>query len=175
MQLLEEKHKEEVRLYQIQLSQNEQQIQSLEARFQRQEDRRVQIAQQLHKVMEAQWVEALKIINNTKSPVLPSSRDVNAIDQLNSLRSKSHSNLEQVLSMNLKNEDEKNQSYMENSEVMGSTSSIIADDSRGYSANIENETPLIKRPPRSKKQMEAEIQKYLQLVSIISTKAPTNQ
>lgn len=187
VQLLEERHKEEVRLYQAQLSQNEQQMQNLQTKFQQHQERKVQIAQQLHKVMEAQWIEALKILNNSRSPVLPNSNDFSTIDQLNSLRCQSQINFEELLSLNAKNEPAESDNrpkilkpegqYNQNNnnntiDPVDSISSIIEDDGnegglRFYQPS-EEETPISSRPAKNKKQSEHELQKYIQLVGSYS-------
>lgn len=158
VQLLEEKHKEEVRLYQVQLSQNEQQIQNLQTKFQQQQERKSQLAQQLHKVMEAQWLEALKIINNTKSPVPQNNKDFSTIDQLNSLRSKSQLDFEELLKASETKivKPEANKGV----ETVESVSSLIEDE-RGFVA-FNEDTPH--RPQKNKKQTEQELQKYIQMV-----------
>lgn len=162
-----------MRLYQLQLSQNEQHIQSLQSRLQEQQERKAHIAQQLHNVMEAQWREAIKIINNTKSPILPNSSDFSTIDQLNSLRSKSHLNLDQLLSFNTRNDQPVAEVKYRKSGVsnrptnvdgLGSISSVIDDNFRNLAYGAE--TPVTSKPEKSKKQeAEHELQKYIQLVS----------
>lgn len=169
-----------MRLYQLQLSQNEQHIQNLQCKLQDQQERRAHIAQQLHNVMEAQWREAIKIINNTKSPVFPNSNDFSTIDQLNSLRSKSHLNLDQLLSFNTKNDQhlvetksrkaaESNYNHRAtNIDALGSVSSVIEDNYRDHLPyQLPAETPVTSKPQRNKKQeAEHELQKYIQLVSL---------
>lgn len=126
--------------------------------------------------MEAQWREAIKIINNnTKSPTFSNSHDFSTIDQLNSLRSKSHVNLDQLLSLNTKNdqpvvEAKCRQSGAANHETnadrLGSVSSVINDNFRHASYQLPTETPVTSKPQKSKKQeAEHELQKYIQLVS----------
>ncbi|XP_065169729.1 filamin A-interacting protein 1-like isoform X2 [Atheta coriaria] len=97
VQLLEEKQKEEIKYYQMQLQQAQQQITTQESKLKHFNERRTALAHQLHKVMEVQWMEALKIINNTKSPYNSTPIDT-TLDQLKSLKVKSHNNLEEVLS-----------------------------------------------------------------------------
>lgn len=129
--------------------------------------------------MEAQWLEALKIINNTKSPVMPNANDFSTIDQLNSLRSQSHTNLEKLLSLNLKGEgggDHKEDGKMHgfsqqntnSGDLLGSTSSVIEDDGRGHARHFAaySETPVSSKDQKRKKQTESELQKYIQLVNI---------
>lgn len=128
--------------------------------------------------MEAQWLEALKIINNTKSPVLPNANDFSTIDQLNSLRSQSHTNLEKLLSLNLKSdgggdnkEEGKVQGFSQQNtnsgDMLGSTSSVIEDDGRGHARHFAaySETPVSSKMQKGRKPNESELQKYIQLVS----------
>lgn len=93
IKLLEERHNEEVRLHQVKLSQALQQ-------------KKTDMAKQLDRVTEAQWLEVLKIINNGKSPTVSNNPDV-TINQLNILKTKSHSNLEEVLSVDSVDDQEK--------------------------------------------------------------------
>lgn len=165
VQLLEEKHKEEVRLYQVQLSQNEQQIQNLQTKFQQQQERKALLAQQLHKVMEAQWLEALKIINNTKSPLPQNSKNFSTIDQLNSLRSKSQLDFEELLNVSetkiLKPEGQ----YAANKggvEAVESVSSLVEEERGFVAVNADGQF----RSQKNKKQTEQELQKYIQMVGV---------
>lgn len=150
IQLLEEKHKEEVRLYQVQLSQNEQQVQNLQAKFQQQQNRKTQLIEQLHKVMEAQWLEALKIINSSKSsPIATNTINFSTIDQLSTLKSKSYLDFEELLNINeAKNANEGR------IETVESCSSLVEGD-KGQS----------QRSPKNTKQSEQELQKCMQMVS----------
>lgn len=66
--LIEEKHKEEIRLYDLQFNQMKQQIHLLQSKLEHYHNRQSNIAQELHHVMEAQWLQAIKIINNNNSP-----------------------------------------------------------------------------------------------------------
>ncbi|XP_034244811.1 uncharacterized protein LOC117647240 isoform X2 [Thrips palmi] len=62
--LLEQKHSEELRLMQLQLTKASRQIQELETRLAAHEKRSSTIAERLHGVMENQWREALNIISS---------------------------------------------------------------------------------------------------------------
>lgn len=62
MQLLEEKHVEELQLYKLQLAQAMQQVSDLEAKLQGYNSRKSEMVDKLHCVMETQWQEALRII-----------------------------------------------------------------------------------------------------------------
>lgn len=62
--LLEQKHAEELRLMQLQLTKASRQIQELETRLAAHEKRSSKIAERLHGVMENQWREALNIISS---------------------------------------------------------------------------------------------------------------
>ncbi|XP_046419287.1 cytadherence high molecular weight protein 2-like isoform X2 [Neodiprion fabricii] len=61
--LLEEKHKEEKRLYEIQLAQAMQQVSMLNTKLNSQHANKTQLAEQLHSVMQRQWQQALQIIS----------------------------------------------------------------------------------------------------------------
>uniref|UniRef100_A0A1Y1LAT1 Centrobin n=1 Tax=Photinus pyralis TaxID=7054 RepID=A0A1Y1LAT1_PHOPY len=147
--LIEEKHKEEVKLYNLQLSKMRQQIDTLQSKFQQQQERKSHIAKQLHKVMEAQWLEALKIINS-KSPIIPQERSTTTIDQLNSLKSKSYNNVEEILHGEEPHpfEAEKN----------------LASPKDYDDLNLSATTPLTSRPQKTRQQLDQEMQKYIQMV-----------
>ncbi|XP_067000630.2 uncharacterized protein [Anabrus simplex] len=72
VRLLEEKHKEELQLYKLQLTQATQQISQLQVRLQSYSNKKTEIVEKLQGVMEAQWKEALRIIGGS-SPVVSSS------------------------------------------------------------------------------------------------------
>ncbi|XP_033334310.2 centriole duplication and spindle assembly protein centrobin [Megalopta genalis] len=61
--LLEEKHKEEIRLCELQLAQTLQKSAILETQLNSQRATKSQLAEQLHSVMQKQWQQALKIIS----------------------------------------------------------------------------------------------------------------
>ncbi|XP_066591174.1 uncharacterized protein [Prorops nasuta] len=63
--LLEEKHREEKRLHEIQLAQALQKSNLLESQLNTQRATKSQLAEQLHSVMQQQWQQALKIISST--------------------------------------------------------------------------------------------------------------
>lgn len=138
--MLEEKHSEEIRLYGAKLGHANQRIESLESKLQEQTQRRDKIAQQLHKIMEVQWLEAIKLLNNNK---MPSSPDIYN-DQFNQLKSKSYSNLEELLSPKESPEDDRQY----NKELVQSV----------------DETPVNSKPHKSRQQIESELQKYVQMV-----------
>jgi len=62
VQLLEEKHAEELKLYKLQLAQAVQQVSELEAR-------KSEMVEKLHSVMETQWQEAMHIFDEN-SPLV---------------------------------------------------------------------------------------------------------
>ncbi|KAI4499050.1 hypothetical protein M0802_005916 [Mischocyttarus mexicanus] len=68
--LLEEKHKEEKRLYELQLAQATQKSSLLEMHLNSQRANKSQLAEQLHSVMQKQWQQALHIISggNIENP-----------------------------------------------------------------------------------------------------------
>lgn len=61
--LLEEKHKEEKRLCELQLAEALQKSSFLEAQLNSQRATKSQLAEQLHSVMQKQWQQALRIIS----------------------------------------------------------------------------------------------------------------
>lgn len=61
--LLEEKHKEEKRLYELQLAQALQRSSILETHLNSQRATKSQLAEQLHSVMQKHWQQALNIIS----------------------------------------------------------------------------------------------------------------
>ncbi|XP_059058573.1 repetitive organellar protein [Achroia grisella] len=61
--VLEEKQREEVKLYRLQLAQASEKISLLESKLESHRRRRGQIATQLHGVMESQWRQALRILS----------------------------------------------------------------------------------------------------------------
>lgn len=69
MQLLEEKHMEELQLYKLQLAQTVQQASHLEAKLQGYNSRKSEMVEKLHSVMETQWQEALRIVSGN-SPLV---------------------------------------------------------------------------------------------------------
>lgn len=92
--LIEEKQKEQIRLHELQKDQLKQQINVLQNKLESYHARQSNIAQELHNVMEAQWIEALRIINNNKTPVVDnfegkaqkeSKTDLETIDEINKI------------------------------------------------------------------------------------------
>ncbi|GJQ83172.1 hypothetical protein Trydic_g18199 [Trypoxylus dichotomus] len=169
IRLLEEKHNEEVRLYQVKLSQAQQQIEDLQSRLNLQYQKKTDMAKQLHRVMEAQWLEALKIINNGRSPMVVQNDQDMTINQLNVLKTKSHHNLEEVLSMDGMEEHREKPNKFKEAIVIPplnlgtSTSSIQQNNLDHHSFSLNMETPLSSRF-KSKQQVEMDLQKYVQLL-----------
>ncbi|XP_049809715.1 uncharacterized protein LOC126252813 [Schistocerca nitens] len=62
VKLLEEKQQDEMKLYKIQLAQANQQLEKLQAQLQLQTKHRNELLEQLHDAMEAQWQEALRMV-----------------------------------------------------------------------------------------------------------------
>lgn len=157
---MEEKHKEQLKLYQIQLSSSQQEIENLRTKLRQQLDNRQNIAQELRKVMEANWLEALKIINNGKgkSPVIL--QDKSATDQLKSLKSKSYNNLEEILFLkdDLVTQDVK---PVKNDNMVSESLSSVNDDSF---VNKMVETPLSSRGKDNHQPTDSELQKYIHMV-----------
>lgn len=70
MNLLEEKHKEEKRLYEIKLAQASQKFSVLGAQLNNQQANKNQLVEQLHSVMQKQWQQALKIVSGGNTDIL---------------------------------------------------------------------------------------------------------
>ncbi|KAK9882211.1 hypothetical protein WA026_019724 [Henosepilachna vigintioctopunctata] len=94
--LLEQKHQEEMQLKDVRTAHMEQRVRDLENKLERQLDRKEDLMKQLRRVMEAQWAEAMRIINTGRSPVPPDDSS-STIDKLQSLHSKSYHNMEALL------------------------------------------------------------------------------
>ncbi|XP_077286117.1 centriole duplication and spindle assembly protein centrobin [Arctopsyche grandis] len=62
--ILEEKHREEIKFHKVQLNKSKQTIQLLQDKLTSYKSKRGEMAAQLHSVMENQWQEALKILTN---------------------------------------------------------------------------------------------------------------
>lgn len=104
IKLMEEKHEEEKRLYDIQMMQYRQKIDEQHKQLDQIQEKRIHLAKQLQKMMESQWNEAMRILINGKTPTFPLEKADNSdktIDQLNSLKTKSYNNLEEVFSKDL--------------------------------------------------------------------------
>ncbi|XP_049870944.1 centrobin [Pectinophora gossypiella] len=78
--VLEEKQREEIKLYRLQLAQASEKIGLLENKLDTYRRRRGQIASQLHSVMESQWRQALLILTNGNPSV--SSLDLTRADSV---------------------------------------------------------------------------------------------
>ncbi|XP_060526547.1 CAP-Gly domain-containing linker protein 1 isoform X2 [Cylas formicarius] len=65
IKLLEEKHQEEVRLYQLQIVQLRKELEHLQTKLAHLPEKRAQIAKQLQKVMESQFNEAIKMMSSS--------------------------------------------------------------------------------------------------------------
>lgn len=64
LKLLQEKQKEEVELYRIQLANATKKIEDLELKLSLYKSKRADIAEKLHNVMETQWQKALEILTS---------------------------------------------------------------------------------------------------------------
>ncbi|XP_011156865.1 uncharacterized protein LOC105193885 isoform X2 [Solenopsis invicta] len=76
--LLEEKHKEEKRLYELQLAQALQRSSILETQLNSQRATKSQLAEQLHSVMQKQWQQALHIISGSNVDNIASIQKIHA-------------------------------------------------------------------------------------------------
>ncbi|XP_029171169.1 myosin heavy chain, non-muscle-like isoform X3 [Nylanderia fulva] len=82
--LLEEKHKEEKRLYELQLAQALQRSSMLETHLNSQRTTKSQLAEQLHSVMQKQWQQALHIISGGNTDNLSPIQKIYADKHFNS-------------------------------------------------------------------------------------------
>nr|CAH7739211.1 unnamed protein product [Callosobruchus chinensis] len=146
--LLEKKHQEEIHLHQIQVKQHKQQAANLQNELDKLQEKRMEIAKQLQKIMEAQWAEAVKIITSSKSPSFDD-KAVNTLDQLNSLKTRSYHNVEEVFLQEGVNEEK-------NENLNDGTCSTTSNENLG-------ETPVSNNT--NKPFNESEVQKYINLVS----------
>lgn len=131
-----------MRLCDLKLSQAAQKMESLEIKLQEQSQRRDKVVRQLHNIMEVQWKEALNILNNRT----PSSPEVYN-EHWNQLKSKSYSNLEELLSTH---------QFPEND-----------DNAAKEFVQTFDETPVSSKPARNRQQIENELQKYIQMVMFV--------
>lgn len=88
IRLIEEKQQEECRLYQLQISQLRHELEESNVKIKRQNDKHVHIERQLHKFMESLRQD-----------------HVTTLDEINSFRSKSFTNLEELLSFEIPEEE----------------------------------------------------------------------
>ncbi|XP_044761788.1 synaptonemal complex protein 1-like isoform X2 [Coccinella septempunctata] len=110
--LIEQKHQEEMQLKQVKIAQLDQRLYEMQTNYERQQDKKSDLLKQLQKVMEAQWTEALRILNNGRSPA-PQEDSSSTMDQLHSLQSKSYQNMEALLSQEFEDKS-RNQHYVHN-------------------------------------------------------------
>lgn len=159
IKLLEKKHQEEAKLYQVQILQYKQQIEDLESKLNHFQEKREIIAKQLQKIMETQLAEALRIIASGKSPTLTNDNSYNTLDQLNSLKTRSYNNLEEIL-----NKHVNEQMNVENS----NQEMTFKKEERSHKNDLKYsmETPPSSRTHGKKPYNEHEVQKYVNLVSI---------
>ncbi|RZC34570.1 SMC N, IncA, CALCOCO1 and/or DUF3584 domain containing protein [Asbolus verrucosus] len=88
IKLLEEKHQEECRLYQLQISQLRHELDESNLKIKRQNEKHMHIEKQLHKFMESLRQDHFA-----------------TLDEMHSFRSKSFNNLEEILSFNMAEEE----------------------------------------------------------------------
>ncbi|XP_049821127.1 repetitive organellar protein isoform X2 [Aethina tumida] len=167
IKLMEEKQEEEIKLYQIQIMQYKDEVQALKSKMEHLHERRNLQVQQLQKIMENQWNEALKIIANAKCPS-PTSQ----YEQLNSLKAKSYNNLEEVLSQDehfLENNinPSRNKVFFNENTRDDKGSGFKAESRRLNFDDTHNETPISSRMPLS----DNDLQKIIHML-INSNKAP---
>ncbi|KAG5895372.1 hypothetical protein JTB14_029596 [Gonioctena quinquepunctata] len=159
IKLLEKKHQEEVKLYQIQIMQHKQQTENLQSKLDQLQDKRLLIAKQMKKIMESQWTEAFRIIASGKSPTVKEESTFTTIDQLNSLRTRSYNNIEEILAQ------QQEEQMFKRREKREENCSAANEGEKVLQAVFESrdETPVSSRV-KSNKFSEGDIQKYIQLL-----------
>lgn len=148
IKLMEEKHDEEKRLYNIQLMQLRQKNDEQTKHLEQIQEKRVHLAKQLQRMMESQWNEAMRILVNGKTPTFPMERHETAdktLDQLNSLKTQSYNSLEEVFSKDLLNVKK----------LVGNRSDL--------QENGITETPTTSRQANKRHESE-DLQKYIDLL-----------
>ncbi|XP_017134878.1 ankyrin repeat domain-containing protein 26 [Drosophila miranda] len=87
LNLIQEKHDEEVELYRLQLGNASKKIDELELKLSFYKNKRADIAEKLHGVMEAQWQQALAILTSpTQNSLMPASDTDSESPELNNAR-----------------------------------------------------------------------------------------
>ncbi|KAJ8937465.1 hypothetical protein NQ314_011854 [Rhamnusium bicolor] len=160
--------------------QYKQQIDVLQGKLDQMHEKRIHIAKQLQKIMEAQWTEALRIITSGKSPTFKEEA-FHTIDQLNSLKTKSYNNVEEVLAeqqeehYNLVRKKNEAHFSMPNEETLSSINNNYEKNPQEF-YSMPMDTPVSSRGQGSKKYNESDIQKYvnlgIKLVVLILTNVP---
>ncbi|XP_028132505.1 myosin-13 isoform X2 [Diabrotica virgifera virgifera] len=159
VQLLGKKHQEETEIFQIQVKQHKQQVESLQHKLEQFQKRSLAIAKQVPKVMESQLNEALKIITHGKSPTFNDDFAFNTMDELNTWKTKSYKNLEEVLSQ-YEEEDSAPPKKSKNEDV-----GCANDGANGnHHSEQQFETPVSSRIPASRVLSNNDIQQFLSLI-----------
>ncbi|XP_056634825.1 repetitive organellar protein [Diorhabda sublineata] len=162
IELIEKKHKEETKLYQIQIMQQKQLVESLQNKLDQFQEKRIEIAKQLQKVMESQWNEALKIITSGRSTGSMDESAFATIDQLNNLKTKSYNNLEDVLSQH--DEDQLDSCRRQNNKEETRSSNDKSEKLDFHRFLPENDTPVSSRFPLNRPLSGSEFQHFLSLL-----------
>ncbi|XP_072378092.1 LOW QUALITY PROTEIN: uncharacterized protein [Diabrotica undecimpunctata] len=170
VQLLGKKHQEETEIYQIQIKQHKQQVESLQYKLEQFQKRSLAIAKQVPKVMESQLNEALKIITHGRSPILNDDFAFNTMDELNTWKTKSYKNLEEVLSQ-YEEEDSAPQKKSKNEDA-----GCASDGGNGnHHSEQQFETPVSSRNPASRALSNNDIQQFLSLLLNKASGNPNQQ
>nr|XP_023019518.1 myosin-4 isoform X1 [Leptinotarsa decemlineata] len=173
IKLLEKKHHEEIKLLQFQIVQHKQQADILQNKFEQLQEKRLQIAKQLQKVMESQWTETFRIIASGKSPTLNDETTFSTVDQLNSLKTRSYSNVEEVLAQQheeqfniIKRRDRRENSVFGNgyNEKVLQDAVVCMDETPVSSRTKDMEAPVVSSKIKGNQFSENDIQKYIHLL-----------
>lgn len=139
-----------------------QQINLLENKLEYYHNRQSNIAKELHHVMEAQWLQALKIINNDKSPGTNSPRLTKSENQ-NKGSDQSLPELKRMLAskQGFLNQSEKGSRSGLDQMPVRSTDSLKMEE---YETPVSSKTQLTQE---TSQRSDIELQKYVQLVTNI--------
>ncbi|CAH0553285.1 unnamed protein product [Brassicogethes aeneus] len=162
IKLMEEKHQEEIKLFQIKLMQYKEELIALKAKIEQMKMKKMQQAQQLQKIMESQWNETLKIIKSGKSPT------PTYYEQLNSLKTRSYNNLEEVLSQDEQCASDANQAKSQQEKKYENAKKENCVDKYENVDNVLMQTPVSSRAPLN----ENDLQKIVQM---LISKGPDTQ
>lgn len=162
IELIEKKHKEETKLYQIQIMQQKQLVESLQNKLDQFQEKRIEIAKQLQKIMESQWNEALKIITSGRSIRSMDESAFTTVDQLNSLKTKSYNNLEDVLSQH--DEDQLDSGRKQNNKEETGPTNDKSEKLDFHQFIPDNDTPVSSRFPQNRPLNGSEFQHFLSLL-----------
>ncbi|XP_050463068.1 serine/threonine-protein kinase dst2-like isoform X4 [Cataglyphis hispanica] len=154
--LLEEKHKEEKRLYELQLAQALQRSSMLETHLNSQRTTKSQLAEQLHSVMQKQWQQALHIISGGNTDNLSPIQKIYAnkhFDSKGPKKSESMPNCHTKLS-------QEPIRYATQSLETQNPVQLLEDQNESVIINSNDNTPLT-----SRKESKNDLRKYVKMIA----------